>query len=84
MGADGVIVTGSHTGQAVDIAQLCEVQGATELPILVGSGVTPKNIHDIFAFADAVIVGSSIKQEGNWANPLDETRCKELTEQLHV
>ena len=84
MGADGIIVTGSHTGHAVDMAQLREVQGATELPILVGSGVTPKNIQDIFAFADAVIVGSFIKQDGNWANPLDETRCKELTEQVHA
>ena len=79
MGADGVIVTGSHTGHAVDLAQLKEVRGATELPILVGSGVTPENIKEIFKFAYAAIVGSSIKQGGNWANTLDATRCKELT-----
>jgi len=78
MGADGVIVTGSHTGHQVDIAQLREVSGATELPILVGSGVTPENIKDIFEFADAAIVGSSIKQGGNWENNLDATRCSEL------
>ncbi|HIA72561.1 MAG TPA: hypothetical protein EYO01_07700, partial [Phycisphaerales bacterium] len=80
--ADGVIVTGNHTGHAVDINQLREVHGATELPILVGSGVTPGNIKDIFAFAEAAIVGSSIKQGGNWANQLDATRCKELTSSL--
>ena len=78
MGADGVIVTGSHTGHAVDIVQLREVRGATELPILVGSGVTPENVKEIFEFADAAIVGSSIKQGGYWANQLDATRCKEL------
>ncbi|MBC8309197.1 MAG: BtpA/SgcQ family protein [Planctomycetes bacterium] len=78
MGADGVIVTGNHTGHAVDIAQLREVRGATELPLVVGSGVTPVNIKQIFEFADAVIVGSSIKQGGNWANALDTTRCEDL------
>ncbi|HIB50783.1 MAG TPA: BtpA/SgcQ family protein [Phycisphaerales bacterium] len=82
MGADGVIVTGNHTGHAVDLAQLREVRGATELPLLVGSGVTPENVKDIFQYADAAIVGSSIKQGGNWANQLDATRCKELTSSL--
>lgn len=82
MGADGVVVTGNHTGHAVDLAHLREVRGATELPLLVGSGVTPDNIKDIFEFADAVIVGSSIKQGGNWANQLDATRCKELIQSI--
>jgi membrane complex biogenesis BtpA family protein len=84
MGADGVIVTGCHTGHAVDIKQLREVHGATELPILVGSGVTSENIKEIFEFADAAIVGSSIKQGGNWANQIDAIRCKELTNQVHA
>ncbi|MBT4584892.1 MAG: BtpA family membrane complex biogenesis protein, partial [Phycisphaerae bacterium] len=79
MGADGVIVTGNHTGHAVDIAHLREVRGATELPLLVGSGVTPENVNEIFECADAAIVGSSIKRGGNWASALDATRCKELT-----
>ena len=78
MGADGVIVTGNHTGHAVDITQLHEVRGATELPIVVGSGVTPENIKEIFQFADAAIVGSSIKQNGNWANAVDSDRCSDL------
>jgi membrane complex biogenesis BtpA family protein len=78
MGADGVIVTGNHTGHAVDIAHLREVRGATELPLLVGSGVTPENIKKIFEYADAAIVGSSIKQGGNWSQALDSTRCQAL------
>jgi len=82
MGADGVIVTGSHTGHAVDMDQLRQVRGATELPLLVGSGVTPENVKDIFKFADAAIVGSSIKQGGNWSNQLDSKRCIELIDSL--
>ncbi|MBT6268734.1 MAG: hypothetical protein HOI88_00075, partial [Phycisphaerae bacterium] len=78
MGADGVIVTGNHTGHAVDLAQLREVRGATELPLLVGSGVTPENVKDMFQYADVAIVGSSIKQGGNWNQALDSSRCQAL------
>ena len=78
MGADGVIVTGNHTGHAVDLAQLREVRGATELPLVVGSGVTPENIKEIFQYSDAAIVGSSIKEGGNWSNSIDSNRCIEL------
>jgi len=78
MGADGVILTGDHTGHTIDISQLREVRGATDLPVLVGSGVTTENLTDIFALADAVIIGSSIKLDGNWANALDATRCRDL------
>ena len=78
MGADGVIVTGNHTGHAVDLAQLREVRGATELPLLIGSGVTPENIKDMFQYADVAIVGSSIKQGGNWNQALDSSRCQAL------
>lgn len=78
MGADGVIVTGDHTGHAVDVSQLREVRGATELPILAGSGVNQENIKDIFEFCDAAIVGSSIKQGGKWSNLIDAKQCREL------
>ena len=78
MGADGVIVTGNHTGHAVDVSQLREVRGATELPLLVGSGVKPENIKEIFQFADAAIVGSSIKKDGHWSEAIDLNRCKNL------
>ena len=78
MGADGVIVTGSHTGHAVDTAHLREVRGATELPLLVGSGVTPENVKEIFEYADAAIVGSSIKKDGVWSQTLDSSRCQTL------
>jgi membrane complex biogenesis BtpA family protein len=78
MGADGVIVTGNHTGHAVDITHLQEVRGATELPLLVGSGVTPENVNQVFEYADAAIVGSSIKKNGDWSQMLDSSRCHAL------
>ncbi len=78
MGADGVIVTGNHTGHAVDLEEIREARGAADVPVVVGSGVTPENIQDMFSHADAVIVGSSIKRDGHWRNALDVERCRDL------
>jgi hypothetical protein len=75
--ADGVIVTGTATGQAADAAELRAVAGAVNIPVLVGSGVTPENIA-AYADADAFIVGSALKQGGLWSNPIDPARVKAL------
>jgi membrane complex biogenesis BtpA family protein len=80
-GADGVIVTGTATGEPTDPAHVAEVRAATTptLPVLVGSGVTPQQVRPLFdAGADGLIVGSSIKQGGLWSNPLDPTACRAL------
>ncbi len=78
MGADAIIVTGAHTGDSVDQALLNEARGATDLPLLIGSGATPENLAQFLCLADAAIVGSSLKQEGHWANALDEGRCSRV------
>lgn len=77
-GADGVIITGIATGQAIRIDDLGAARLATRLPLIVGSGVIPEKVTDLFAYADALIVGSWYKQGGVWNNPPDEGRCKEL------
>lgn len=78
-GADGLIVTGVATGRATDPADVREVERATRVPVLVGSGVTPETVGELFeAGADAVIVGSWIKREGVWHHPPDAKRCKAM------
>lgn len=73
-GADGVIVTGSETGAAVDAAELAAVRAATRLPVLVGSGATPQSAAALLAHADALIVGSALKRDGLWSSDLDASR----------
>src|SRR5262249_54823249 len=68
--ADGVVVTGSATGSPADPADVRAASGATRLPVLVGSGITPRNLAD-YADADGFGVGSRLKQGGVWSNPLD-------------
>ncbi len=74
--SDGLIITGKSTGVEADINELSQVQGNTNLPILIGSGITYENIANYFNLADAFIVGSHFKIDGNWANKVDERRVK--------
>lgn len=73
--ADGVIVSGVSTGQPADAGEVETVSRAVSIPTLIGSGITPENIGK-YSAADVFIVGSSVKQDGLWANPLEERRVE--------
>jgi len=77
-GADGVIITGIATGQAIRIDDLGTARIATQLPLLVGSGVTPESVANLYAYADALIVGSWYKKSGIWSNPPCPDRTRDL------
>ena len=78
--ADAVIVTGRHTGHEADPDWLSEVRAATTLPGVIGSGLTADNIGAYLPHADAFIVGSSLKYDGNWRNPPDPERLARMRE----
>lgn len=75
--ADGVIVTGSSTARPADAREVEAVSRAVSVPTLVGSGITPENIASYVA-ADGFIVGSSVKKDGLWSNPLEPARLEAL------
>ncbi len=79
---DGVIVSGLATGQPTDPDEVAAVAEAVSVPTLVGSGITAENIGS-FSKADALIVGSSIKQGGVWSNPIDVKRTQKLARAFH-
>jgi len=81
-GADGFVVTGLSTGKPTDIDDVKAVRAATKLPVLVGSGVTTENAHALSEHADALIVGSWMKQDGFWKNPVDPTRASKMINAL--
>ncbi|TPW30001.1 BtpA/SgcQ family protein [Martelella alba] len=74
--ADGVIATGQRTGNSATLEEIDEVRSATDLPLLVGSGVTAENVAAILGRTEGVIVASSLKQGGVWWNPVDPERVK--------
>lgn len=73
--ADGVIVTGPSTARSADPAEVDAVTMVVDIPVLVGSGLTPANLPD-YALADGFIVGSFVKRDGVWSNPLDGERAQ--------
>ena len=79
-GADGLVVTGRMTGDPVDPADLEVVAEATDLPLAIGSGVTPGTVPGLLASADALIVGSFCKQDGLWSNPVDPDRVRAIAD----
>ncbi len=79
-GADGLIVTGRATGKAAWTGEVRAVRRASALPVLIGSGITPENLPDYVPHADAFIVGSYVKTDGIWSNPLCRERIGRLIE----
>lgn len=76
-GADALIVSGRMTGDAPDIAKVRAARAkAGSAPILLGSGTDEHNIAAFMQVADGAIVGSSIKQSGQIANPVDVERVR--------
>lgn len=80
--ADGVIVTGMRTGVEADLNEVRSVKEATALPVLIGSGVTWDNLASYAECSDALIIGSSVKVDGQWQNELDRDRCKRIVAAL--
>lgn len=78
--ADGLIITGTATGQEADLKELKRVKERVSLPVMVGSGIKATNISDYLAVADGVIVGSDVKQGGHWSNPIDPARVRALVQ----
>jgi len=76
--SDGVVITGSATGEKADISELISLKQNSNLPIIIGSGLTSENIGDYFDLADLFIVGSYFKKEGNWKNKVDKERVEKF------
>jgi membrane complex biogenesis BtpA family protein len=72
--ADGLVVTGSRTGQEPAEADLRAVREAVELPLWIGSGMNPRNIGRYRPLADAFIVGSCLRRGGEFTQRLAPDR----------
>lgn len=72
--SDGIIITGTSTGKEALVTDVKTARQSTELPVIVGSGINAENIRKYWDFADAFIVGSWFKHDGNWKNPVSAKR----------
>lgn len=80
MGAETMIVTGATTGRPPRASDVEEARARCKTPVFVGSGVNEENAEALLAVSDGVIVGSSFKRNGHWANAVDADRVLRFME----
>lgn len=79
--ADGLVVSGAATGAPTAIDDVKRVRSAVpDVPILIGSGVTPETAAEMLSVADALIVGTALKRDGDVRQPVDPARVRRLVE----
>jgi len=81
--SDGVIVTGSSTGEKPSLEELKQVKSSVKIPVLIGSGIGAGNINEYWNWADGFIIGSSLKKDGNWENEVDRERVKHFIKTIN-
>lgn len=80
-GADGLLITGSGTGESVDVEQLAAVSGLElGVPVWAASGVAAATVREILDVADGAIVGTAAKQGGVTTAPVDLARAKAIVD----
>jgi membrane complex biogenesis BtpA family protein len=76
-GADALVITGSRTGATTSVEHVRAARTAG-LPVVVGSGVSPDDAGRLGAEAQALVVGSWLKEGGQWRRPVDLHRVRLL------
>jgi len=81
--ADALIVSGTGTGMAAELADVERVRRAAPgAKVLLGSGVTLANLPEFRPVADGFIVGTSLKAGAKVSSPVDSKRVSALARAL--
>lgn len=80
--SDGLIITGTATGQETSPQEARELAGKLKTPLLIGSGVTKHNVDQYFNEAQAVIVGSHFKRNGEWQEEICEQNVEQFVQRV--
>ena len=78
--ADALIVSGSHTGGEANMKEINKIKQNTDLPVIIGSGITADNLSHYFPLVDGFIVGSYFKTDEKANNQVEESRVRTFME----
>lgn len=78
LGPDTLLVYSDKPGSAVDESLVRQVKSCTDAPVFASNGVRPDTVAEILSIADGCIVGTGIKVDGDFYNPIDPARASEL------
>jgi uncharacterized protein len=81
---DAILIAGPMAGAAPDRAWIKEAKDAVgdDVPVLLNTGARHSNIQEFLSVADGVIVGSSLKVDGQTWNPVDPDRVRMLMDKV--
>ena len=78
---DGLCISASAAGQDVDDELIAQVKAAApEVVVLCNTGCRRDTIEQKLATADAAVVGTTFKENGNFFSRVDAARVKEFME----
>ena len=78
---DAILISGPAAGIPFEMSDLrVAKEAAPDTPVIANTGVRADRIAEIFAVADGVIVGTSLKVDGMTWNPVDPDRAHRLME----
>ena len=76
---DAVLVSGQITGQSAKLDEIKEVHKIIpDTPVLANTGVNINNVEEILKVTDGVIIGSSLKVNGDTWKNIDLNRAKKF------
>ena len=80
---DAILVSGQITGESVAISELKKVKNLIpQTPVLANTGVKIENVADTLSITDGVIIGSSLKVDGNTWNAVDPKRANDFMKKV--
>ena len=84
-GSDGIIITGKWTGDAPNLFDLKEAKETVgkDFPLLIGSGADKDNVESLLEYADAIVVGTSLKT-GELRGKEEEINLKPWQEKISL
>ena len=78
--ADVLIATGQRTGDPTQPEEITAISTVASRPVLVGSGLSADNAAELLNHADGAIVGSAMKEDGVWWNPVSVANTRKIME----
>jgi membrane complex biogenesis BtpA family protein len=81
---DGLIVTGARTTEPPSLVELRRLKRHARVPVVIGSGMTARNLRTYFPLADGFIVGSTFREGGEFLGRLEPNRVKEFMKGFRI